>query len=139
MCGRGFSGKGRLRDRRQGVKQLASGVRGQDVRRTGGFLMKMYSSDICKDCRAFKALIAERGIESAFEIVDITENTQNLREFLKLRDTEAVFEAVRERGAIGIPCFVGKAGAITLNENAALSWVGQAQPEREYPECISCK
>ena len=96
--------------------------------------MKMYSSDICKDCRAFKALIAERSIESAFEIVDITENTQNLREFLHLRDTEAVFEAVRERGTIGIPCFVSDEGNITLDEDVALARIGQAPMEREDTE-----
>ena len=101
--------------------------------------MKMYSSDICKDCRAFKALIVERGVESAFEIVDITENTQNLREFLHLRDTEAVFEAVREQGAIGIPCFVNDEGNITLDDVVALAWIGQATKGREDTGCICCR
>ncbi|MBQ8630049.1 MAG: glutaredoxin-related protein [Prevotella sp.] len=99
----------------------------------------MYSSDICKDCRAFKALIAECCIESAFEIVDITENTQNLREFLHLRDTEAVFEAVRERGAIGIPCFVSNERKITLNEDVALAWIGKTPMEREDNFCVVCR
>ena len=101
--------------------------------------MKMYSSDICKDCRAFKALIVERGIEGAFEIVDITENTQNLREFLKMRDNEAVFEAVRERGAIGIPCFVRDDGNVTLDEDVALEWIGYELKGNEVYSCVSCK
>lgn len=101
--------------------------------------MKMYSANICKDCRTFKALIAERSIESSFEIVDITENTQNLREFLHLRDTEAVFEAVRERGAIGIPCFISDEGNITLDEDVVLGWIGQATKGREDTGCICCR
>ena len=37
-------------------------------------IMKMYSSEICPGCKMFKALIAERGIEESFEIIDITED-----------------------------------------------------------------
>lgn len=99
--------------------------------------MKMYSADICQDCRNFKALIAERGIADAFENIDITESTSNLRAFLQLWDHEDAFAAVRERGAIGIPCFVQEKGDITLDEDIALGWIGQ--PTMEKDGCAMCK
>ena len=63
--------------------------------------MKVYGSDICIDCRNYKAIQKNRGFEA--EYVDITANTQNLREFLHFRDNEPVFEPVRQRGGKGIP------------------------------------
>ena len=101
--------------------------------------MKMYSSDICPGCKAFKAVLAERGIEDAFEVVDITENVMKMREFLKLRDNEEAFAPVRERSAIGIPSFVNDNGEITLDENVALEWIGQPPMVKFVPGCATCK
>lgn len=98
--------------------------------------MKVYGSDICIDCREFKALMAERGFD--VEFVDITENTANMRAFLHLRDREAAFEEVKARGGIGIPAFVREDGMVTLDLNTALHWIGQA-PVEEEPGCESCK
>ena len=99
--------------------------------------MKVYGSDICGDCRVFKALMQERGFE--VEYVDITENVPNLRAFLKLRDTEQVFEAAKERGGIGIPAFVNEDGECTLDVNTALAWIGQPPAEEEASCCAGCK
>lgn len=101
--------------------------------------MKMYGSEICGGCRAFKALMAERGIEGSFEIVDITANVPNLRAFLALRDNEKCFEEVRAAGRIGIPCFVNDEGEVTVDENTALAWIGQPPMEPAAPGCASCK
>lgn len=101
--------------------------------------MKMYSSEICPGCRNFKALMAERGIENAFEIVDITEDVRKMREFLKLRDNEEAFAAVREHSFIGIPSFVNDDGEITLDEDTALAWIGQPPMEKVMPGCATCK
>lgn len=101
--------------------------------------MKMYSSEICPGCRNFKALLAERGIENAFEIVDITEDVFKMREFLKLRDHEEAFAAVREHSMIGIPSFVNDHGEITLDEDTALAWIGQPPMEKVVPGCANCK
>lgn len=98
--------------------------------------MKVYGSEICIDCREFKALMAERGFE--VEYIDITENTANLRAFLKLRDHEAAFDAVKERGGIGIPAFVSDSGEVTLDVNTALGWIGQ-EPVEAAEGCASCK
>lgn len=101
--------------------------------------MKMYGSEICPGCKSFKALLAERGIENAFEIVDITEDVRKMREFLKLRDHEEAFAAVREHSFIGIPCFVNDEGEITLDENTALAWIGQPPMVKNFPGCATCK
>jgi len=101
--------------------------------------MKVYGSEICGDCREFKALMAQRGFE--VDYVDITESVANLRAFLQLRDHEAAFEEVRTYGAIGIPVFVNDDGAVTLDLNTALSWIGQEPVEEDETEngCAHCK
>ena len=98
--------------------------------------MKVFGADICGDCREFKALMRSRGF--AVEYVDITESTANLKEFLKLRDSAAAFDAAREHGGIGIPAFVREDGAVTLNVNAALEWIGQP-PVQDDGACESCR
>lgn len=100
--------------------------------------MKVYGSDICGDCREFKALMAQRGFE--VDYIDITENVANLRAFLQLRDRETVYEEVRAKGSIGIPTFVNDDGEVTLDLNTALSWIGQPPvEEEEEPACEHCK
>lgn len=101
--------------------------------------MKIYSAEICPGCRKFKELMAERGIEDAFEIIDITENVVKMREFLKLRDNEPAFAQVREHSFIGIPAFVNDNGEITLDEDTALAWIGQPPMEKNFPGCATCK
>lgn len=97
--------------------------------------MKVYGSSICPECREFKALMAERGFEADY--VEITENVMNMREFLRLRDHEAAFAPVREKGAIGIPAFIREDGEITLSMNEALAWLGQ--PPADVGKCADCK
>ena len=95
--------------------------------------MKVYGADICIDCRNYKAVQKSRGF--AAEYIDITENTANLREFLHLRDSEAMFAPVKEHGGIGIPLFVREDGEKTFDLNEALAWLGQsAVREDELPE-----
>lgn len=91
--------------------------------------MKVYGSDICIDCRNYKAIQKNRGFEA--EYIDITENTRNLREFLHFRDNDPVFDPVREHGGIGIPLFVRQDGKKTLDINEALSWLGQPPVEED--------
>ena len=99
--------------------------------------MKVYGSDICGDCREFKSLMQQRGFE--VDYVDITENVLNLKEFLKLRDTETAFDAAKERGGIGIPAFVNEDGQCTIDLNTALAWIGQPPFEDEEDCCEGCK
>ena len=44
-------------------------------------MITMYGSRICIDCRNFLALMASRKLEKEFQLVDITENTTNMKRF----------------------------------------------------------
>lgn len=85
--------------------------------------MKVYGTDICIDCRNYKAIQKARGFEA--EYIDITENTANLKEFLSMRDNEHIFDKVREHSGIGIPLFVKEDGAKTFDIDEAMGWIGQ--------------
>lgn len=99
--------------------------------------MKVYGSEICSGCRAFRALAARRGLR--LEFVEITENVANLRAFLALRDGGDAFAQARAEGRIGIPAFVREDGAVTLDADEALRWMGEPpmEPDAE-PSCASC-
>lgn len=92
------------------------------------FIVKVYGTDICIDCRNYKAIQKSRGFEA--EYIDIIENTTNMKEFLKMRDLDLVFEPVRENHGIGVPLFVRDDGEKTFDIDVALSWIGQ-EPVKE--------
>lgn len=95
--------------------------------------MKVYGADICIDCRNYKAIQKRRGFEA--EYIDIIENTTNMKEFLRIRDIDPLFEEVRERGGIGIPLFVREDGTKPFDIDEAFSWIGQeAVKEEEIAE-----
>lgn len=64
----------------------------------------LYSSSLCPDCAAAIARLNESGLKYAN--VDITSGMFQLKQFLKLRDTRPEFEAVKEKGQVGVPCLV---------------------------------
>ena len=49
-------------------------------------------------------MLNEKGVPYTF--VDITSGMAPLKRFLKLRDNRPEFDPVKERGAVGLPCFV---------------------------------
>lgn len=83
-------------------------------------MLKVYGSYICVECRDMRDRFHKERIP--FELVDITENTTNLREFLRLRDYDEIFSNVRENGSIGIPFFVLD-DKKTLDIEEAVSWI----------------
>ena len=91
--------------------------------------MKVYGTEICIDCRNYKAIQKSRGFEA--EYIDIIENTTNMKEFLKLRDMDPVFDLVRENHGIGVPLFVREDGVKTFDIDEAFSWIGQAPVEED--------
>lgn len=74
--------------------------------------MKFYGAHICPNCEEAQALLDEKKIPYVY--INITETTANLKEFLKIRDTNSVFLEVKENNKIGIPCFVKEDGTVTL-------------------------
>ena len=79
----------------------------------------MFGTNACKDCvEAVKAL-DER--QADYMYMEFSESTANLKRFLKMRDTEAIFDEVRKAGNIGVPCFKLSDGTLTLSLDEVLA------------------
>ena len=76
-------------------------------------MLKIYGSMLCKDCVECVDELKKAGV--CFEFLDFADSLLNLKEFLKLRDESDLFDAVRERGSIGIPAIVKEDGSLTLD------------------------
>ena len=75
-------------------------------------MIKVYVMESCPDCVEVKQRYSN---DPGFELVDIGRQARNLKEFLVLRDTHPAFVKVRERGNIGIPCFVKEDGTVIIS------------------------
>ena len=75
-------------------------------------MIKVYVMESCPDCVEVKQRYSN---EPGFELVDIGKQARDLKEFLVLRDTHPAFEKVRERGNIGIPCFIKEDGTVIIS------------------------
>lgn len=91
--------------------------------------MKVYGTEICIDCRNYKAIQKKRGFEA--EYVEITQDTGKLKEFLKIRDHDALYASLRENGGIGVPLFVNEDGRKTFDIDEAFSWIGESPVKDE--------
>lgn len=76
-------------------------------------MLKVYGSMLCPDCVECKADLDRVGVE--YEFLDFSDNLRNLKEFLKLRDENPLFDEVRKAGKIGIPCIVRQDGTVVLD------------------------
>lgn len=88
-------------------------------------MIKIYGMKSCPDCVA-----VDRQVEgdSRYQVIDIGEHVSMLKEFLRLRDNNPVFDEAKKKGYAGIPCFVLEDGTVTLNpEEAGLK---SGKPER---------
>lgn len=86
-------------------------------------MVTMYGSPICPDCVEAVELFRQRGF-TCYEYKVITESTEQLKAFLHLRDTRVELGPARAAGKIGIPCFVGEDGSITLDPEKVLEESG---------------
>ena len=75
-------------------------------------MIKVYVMESCPDCTAVKELYSTN---LEYKLIDIGQHPHNLKEFLALRDHHPAFEKVRERGTIGIPCFVKEDESIAIS------------------------
>ena len=105
-------------------------------------MVKVYVMESCPDCVEVKARYKD---DSGYELVDIGQQAHSLKEFLVLRDNHPAFLKVRERGNIGIPCFVKGDGSViislkhydaSLEEGADI--VSVEAPEPEYVSGAAC-
>ena len=89
----------------------------------------IYGTMICADCVELKQWLGEHPEKGGWTWVDITESTQNLKDFLAVRDKNHVFDEVRSAGNIGIPCFVMENGEVLLDAEKACAMLDTAQEE----------
>ncbi len=76
-------------------------------------MLKIYGSMLCPDCVDCCRDLAEAAVE--FEFCDFADSLQNLKDFLKLRDSSNLFDDLRAAGKIGIPCILREDETITLD------------------------
>ena len=74
--------------------------------------MKIYGSMLCPDCVQCLEELDVAGVE--YEFCDLSKDLRSLKEFLKLRDSDPLYDAVRETGSIGIPTILLPDGSVTL-------------------------
>lgn len=76
-------------------------------------MLKIYGSKLCPDCVDCCRELEKANVK--FEYCDFAENLLFLKEFLKLRDGNDMFNEIRTAGKIGIPCILRENGSITLD------------------------
>ncbi|MEW4413224.1 hypothetical protein [Clostridium sp. AN503] len=81
-------------------------------------MLKIYGTMLCEDCAAFAERLKESDI--AYTFCEFEDSLDNLREFIRLRDSEPVFDAVKAEGGIGIPCILKEDGSCTLDWESCL-------------------
>lgn len=76
-------------------------------------MLKIYGSMLCPDCVRCREELDRAGV--AYKYLDFSLSLRNLKAFLKLREENPIFDAVREAGSIGIPCIVDDNGTVSLS------------------------
>lgn len=82
----------------------------------------VYGTNACPDCVEAIQKLDEKKADYAY--LEFSNNMSNLKRFLKLRDTEAIFDAVKEQGRVGVPCFKLEDGTLTLDLEEVLDKIG---------------
>ena len=75
-------------------------------------MLKMYTMPSCPDCAYLKTQLESR---KDIEVIDIGAHVKNLKEFMRLRDANPAFDACKQGGSIGIPCFLFDSGDVSLD------------------------
>ena len=75
-------------------------------------MIKMYVMDTCPDCEYVKKQVEGN---PNYELIDIGKHVRNLKEFLKLRESNPAFDEAKKVNDIGIPCYVLEDGTVTLS------------------------
>ena len=82
----------------------------------------VYGTNSCPDCVEAIQKLDEKKADYVY--LEFSNNMPNLKRFLKLRDTEAIFDTVKEQGKVGVPCFKLEDGTLTLNLEEVLDKIG---------------
>ena len=79
----------------------------------------MFGTNACPDCIEAVKVLDEKNADYMY--LEFSESTANLKRFSKLRDTESIFEEVKAKGVIGVPCFKLSNGTLTLSLEEVLA------------------
>lgn len=79
-------------------------------------MIKIYGMPSCPDCSYVEEQV--KG-DARYEVINIGEHILSLKEFLRLRDREPIFDSAKAHGYAGIPCFVLEDGTVTLSPEEA--------------------
>ena len=88
-------------------------------------MIKIYGMKSCPDCVAVDKQVEG---DSRYQVIDIGEHVSLLKEFLRLRANNPVFDEAKKKGYAGIPCFVLEDGTVTLNPEEAGLKSGRPEP-----------
>ncbi len=98
-------------------------------------MLKVYGSMLCPDCVNLKKNLDEYQI--GYEFTDICVSMKNLKEFLKLRDGNELFDDVRKNGMVGIPAIMREDGSTTLDWKNLIREFGH-EPVEEDTGIAAC-
>ena len=98
-------------------------------------MTKVYVMESCPDCTQVKQLYKEN---PEYELIDIGQQARNLKEFLVLRDNHPAFTKVRERGNIGIPCFLQEDGSVIISLKHYDAALAAEKATAEYANGAAC-
>lgn len=98
-------------------------------------MTKIYVMESCPDCVQAKQ---QYGENPDYEIIDIGKQARYLKEFLTLRDNHPTFAKVRERGTIGIPCFVNDDGEVIISMKHYRALSETVSTEQKYASGAAC-
>ena len=93
---------------REGTSKKGSWITKGEEPKTS--VITVYGTHTCPDCSFIEEQIKDN---DGFRFVDIGSHVKNLKVFMALRDSDPIFDSVKNKG-IGIPAFVHEDGAITL-------------------------
>lgn len=76
-------------------------------------MLTIYGSMLCPDCVKCREDLDRAQVE--YQYLDFFDQLKNLKEFLAIRDKSDLFDEVKAKGSIGIPCILREDGTITLS------------------------
>ena len=76
-------------------------------------MIKIYAMPTCPDCDYIHEQI--KGREDEFEYINIGEHIRYLSAFMRLRDTNPVFDRMKQIGYVGVPAFVFEDGRVSID------------------------
>ena len=98
-------------------------------------MTKIYVMESCPDCTEVKQLYKNN---PEYELIDIGQQARSLKEFLNLRDNHPAFAKVREKGNIGIPCFVREDGTVAISLKQYDTALAAEKSANDYTTGAAC-